>query len=307
MAFVSVGYDGSVNEVQHASIAPTYGSPPFVLEGFTSRTVVGTDRGVGISVGVAAGFGVRDVSDAEVVVQCPPLLSGSPRWDTIVLRRDWAPTADPVAVPPVPGGQSSIAVVQGTTSKVVAPGLQSNQGVLADQALCLAKVSVGSSVVTEFLDLRVFSSPVLTVATLLALPDAPRGTHAQVAGKPFTRGMDNSGNPAWLTYDSGWVAANSPNTNWEYSNSRRWAQEVVTLVIDVKRLGGTITSTNIFLTDGVLPSHLRPSRMIPGSVLNQHTGDTYLLEVTPDGTVTVVGASVTTGQRLRGSVTWPTG
>lgn len=198
MAIVSKGYDGTVTESDWARLAPGLGAYESVVTGLGATVLSSPDRAVRIATGEAVGHGVRDVSDTSVTVQCGSVGSGS-RWDTIALRRDWATNT------------TSVVVVAGTATKMLAAGLQADPGVGDDQPLWLAKVQAGSSVVTELQDVRVYASKVLVVPDLVGLPSAPVGTHAVVDGRLWQRRLE-AGSPAWwdgidrgdLPRNSGW-------------------------------------------------------------------------------------------------------
>lgn len=183
MAIASKGYDGTVSEVDWAGLAPGLGALESVVTGLGATVLSSPDRAVRIDSGVAIGHGVRDVSDTSVTVQCASVGSGT-RWNTIALRRNWATNT------------TSVLVVAGTSTKMLAAGLQANPGVGDDQPLWLAKVQAGSSVVTELVDVRVYASKVLVVPDLLGLGDAPLGTHAVVGGQLWQRRLE-AGSPVW--------------------------------------------------------------------------------------------------------------
>ncbi len=306
MAISSVGYDGSVGEQQLAAWTQTLSSVPHVVSGMGARTIVGTDRGVGIAAGMAAGFGVRDTSSTEVIVQCGS--TTSTRWDTIVLRRNWSLTANLNAVPPTPGGVSSIEVVPGTSSKVITGNLQAQPGVVADQPLWLAKVQSGSSVVTELVPVWARSSQVVDVPSLLALPNPPLGTVAQVGDTMYYRRLDASGTPAWVTNDTGPMPAGGAGTGWTFLNSLRRKDGWAVLKVDMIRAGSNFSATDIYPVGGVpIDPSLRPGEAFYYTVLNQATRQGYLLEVPPSGVIRMVQVSASTNDRFRGTFTWPVG
>lgn len=189
MTITSVGYDGTVDEVQWARIAASLGADYAVLGNtdWQVTTVVGQDRTVQVAAGSGFGHGVLDVNDAAVTLQLPVVASGT-RWDLVVARRNWQPV----------GGTTVFAVVQGTASKGIPSGRLVGPGVQDDQPLALVQVTAGQTLPTAVVDLRAFPSKVITVGDLLALPAARLGTEAVVGTTRYRRVLDANSNPVWL-------------------------------------------------------------------------------------------------------------
>lgn len=192
MAITSAGYDGSVDEVQWAGLAAFLGTPYAVANSgdWAVTTVAGADRTVRVAVGVGYGHGVRDASSTTVDLQLPTIASGT-RWDLIAARRNWQPAA----------GTTTFVVVTGTSAQAIPAGRLVNAGVQDDQLLALVQVTAGQTVPTAVIDLRAQTSKVLTVASLLALPNAPLGTVARVAGRDYYREPNGAGTLEWLSSD----------------------------------------------------------------------------------------------------------
>lgn len=146
MAITSIGYEGSVSEVQWASLAPYLGKDPCVANStaWAPSLVSGVDRTVRLASGTGYGWGVLDTSSANVDVQLDTVASGT-RWDAIVMHRDWQPTP----------GLSSFVKVNGTSTKAIPAGLAATPGTTADQVVALAQVTAGQQVPTALIDLRV--------------------------------------------------------------------------------------------------------------------------------------------------------
>ena len=148
MAITSVGYDSDqgINEGGWATISRYLGKEPCTLgaTGWQVTSVTGPDRTVRVAVGTGYGWGVKDDSSTSVDLQLATVASGS-RWDTIVAARDWRP---------IPGGVTSFAVRQGTSTKALAASLLNNPGVQHDQPLALVQVTAGVSTPTAVIDLR---------------------------------------------------------------------------------------------------------------------------------------------------------
>ena len=155
MAITSVGYDGTVDEQDWASLSPASASRPGVVWGAGPQIVGNVDRTVRIAPGKLYGWGVLDYNSANVDLQADPVTSGS-RWDTVVLRRDWQPT---------PGGGSTLMLLKGTSSASYSSQLQNNPGVLADQPLCIVRVQAGLTTIQELIDKREWQQDVSFRAT----------------------------------------------------------------------------------------------------------------------------------------------
>lgn len=164
MAIVSKFYTGSVNQVEWSKGGPQVGSLYYGVEGspdFAPSKVVGVDRTVRLAAGTAWGRGVRDVSDAPIDVPLPAATGavGTVRWDLIVVRRAWSTST------------SSVVRVEGTANRRIPANRLVGPGAVDDQPIALAKVTSGSSEITELVDLRCFGGGVggLQVLDKLAL------------------------------------------------------------------------------------------------------------------------------------------
>lgn len=147
MAFITAGYDGTVDEVQFSEILHRYSVVG--AEDFKATTQAG-DRIVAISDGTALGPGTRDVATAIPNIQFAAA-SGT-RWDLVVLRRDWQP----------PGGSSSIVIVQGGAAKgypvvgTAATNWNRRPGIIDDQPLYLQEIN--GTLLGQRVDLRCWLS-----------------------------------------------------------------------------------------------------------------------------------------------------
>lgn len=188
MAITSTGYDGTVNEVaaaireRHLGVQYAFGGPT----DFKPTIAVGVDRTVNFAAGEAWGHHVRVVSDAVIAKQAAVVGSGS-RWDTYLIRRNWSGA----------GGTSTVEIVQGTSAKAVAGGLNSNPGVLDDQLICLARVQAGQSAIQEVWDLRTWASKLIHAPDLAAIKNPTLGMAAMVNGVLWRYLLDATSNPAW--------------------------------------------------------------------------------------------------------------
>jgi hypothetical protein len=190
VAITSVGYDGSIDEVQWAKLARHLGAE-YAVEApgdYQVSVVAGLDRTVSVDPGTAYAHGVLAVSDAAVTVQLPAIASGS-RWDLIALRRDWQP----------PGGTSTVVFVQGTGSQTIPAGRLNSPGVTDDQPLSLVRVTAGQTTPTAVVDLRAWHG---NGGLLAASADALAylgtvGSDVRIGPVTWRRVLDAAGSPVW--------------------------------------------------------------------------------------------------------------
>lgn len=190
MTITSVGYDGQIDEQGWASLSEELGAAYSVKspDDLKVTVVPAVDRTISIGLGVGYGRGVQDtISGTPPTVQLPVVASGT-RWDTIVAHRDWQP----------PGGLTTLVALTGTATQAVAASRLTNPGVTDDQLLALVQVTAGQQLPTAIVDLRTWSSKVVTASSLLALPDAPLGKEVVIDGARYRRQLDGTGNLAWV-------------------------------------------------------------------------------------------------------------
>ena len=150
MAITSVGYDGTVNEIQWAKMVPKVGTASYGVATAADLKVTAhpsTPFAVNVAAGTGWGNGVYDTSDTVVTVQCDTVPSGTTRYDLIVARRSWAGT----------GGSTTFTKINGGASKVL-PVRNTVPGVLDDQPLALIQWTGGSNQPTAIYDLRVYAA-----------------------------------------------------------------------------------------------------------------------------------------------------
>jgi len=201
MAITSVGYDGTINEVQWASMVSKVGMSPYGVADAPSwkvTAVSGTDRTVSIAAGVGWGYGVYDVSDSNVTITLDTVSSGS-RWDLIVANRDWTGT----------GGATTFAKVNGGTTRVI-PGRTTGPGVTDQQPIALVQIIAGQSQPGTIVDLRCWSSNGGMAAAsvdALAYLKAP-GAMVMVGSQMYTAVLDP------LTGVTDWNGSISVGGSW---------------------------------------------------------------------------------------------
>lgn len=194
MAITSVGYNGTVNEIQSAAFMPLQGTLPCVVGDACAATVVaGSIRTVRLTGGVLVGHGIVDTSDTTTDLTFAESTAGR-RWDTVVVRRDWTP---------VDGGTTTLTVVQGGASAVASVGY-SDPGVQCDTPLWLVPVDAGQTTIdgTSLVDLRAQSSSIYSARDIRALGSPPLGTVARVGGIEYARVVGSSGTVEWAARDT---------------------------------------------------------------------------------------------------------
>lgn len=149
MAITSVGYDGSVDEVQWAEMIKKVGSADYGVVTQPAWKVTGVpaaDRTVSVAAGKGWGHGVYDTLDVNTTIQLDTIASGI-RWDMIAMRRTWTGV----------GGVTSIVKVNGTAAYGLPTGRVSGPGVVDDQPIALVQVTAGQTQPTGIIDLRCFA------------------------------------------------------------------------------------------------------------------------------------------------------
>lgn len=150
MAITSVGYDGTVSEVQWAKMIPSVGSSTYGVVGVTDWKVSvhpTLDKGINIAAGTGYGHGVYDVSDSISTVTGASLASGT-RYDLVVARRDWTGA----------GGVTTFRIVTGTASRTM-PTRANTPGSIDEQPIALVRFDAGQTKAAEIIDLRCWSGP----------------------------------------------------------------------------------------------------------------------------------------------------
>lgn len=301
MAITSVGYDGTVDEVQWASMVSKVGGYEYGIDSaahFAVSQIAGT-RMISIAPGTAWGRGVMDLSDAAVNLQLDSVATGA-RWDMIALRRVWGPSN---------GGPTELVVVKGTSAKQLPAGRLVNPGFSDDQPLALVRVQAGVTSIPEIVDLRVWGR---NGGQVYAKDDLVRtyinaiGTEVNVNGLMWQRTVGANNSAVWSfrgaqdvplerrggvsVFPSGW------GISTDYIECERVGR-LVHVRLSVKRTGGRIAAQqngnigNVHI--GTVSAPFRPKRweaLIPGpsgtiasAYVEGGTGKIYLAAV-PAGT-----------------------
>lgn len=263
MAITSVGYDGTVDEVQWASMVSKVGSYEYGVDkagDFAVSQVSGT-RMISIAAGLAWGRGIMDISGAATVIQLDAVATGS-RYDLIAIRRSWGPAN---------GGPSELVVIKGTSAKALPSGRQSNPGVTDDQPLALVRVQAGSASIPEIIDLRVWGR---NGGQLYAKDDLVRsyvnavGTEINVNGILWQRVVTSNNTPSWSRIG---MRSDTGKTTIKTGAASGWKVDYITyqvkndlieLIVSIERTGPDIAVTSSGNIENIhvctVPSAARP-------------------------------------------------
>lgn len=174
MTIYSLGYDASVGEAEWALLAPFLGHRTPIVAGASDFEVTATSgHQVRVRGGYAAGYGIRDYSDADTALTIPTVPNGV-RHDLLVLRRDWAGTSTSELGTTV-GGKTSIAVVTGGTA-AARPILTQQPGIVTQQPLALTRATAGASTVAVVEDYRVTAGEPYFARSTVSGTDLPIGS-----------------------------------------------------------------------------------------------------------------------------------
>lgn len=150
--FISRGYDTTADKPYtevfwgNAHSVVPIGSSTYGVRGtgdWKVSPVVGADRTVSIAPGYGWGCGVTDQTVANETLQFDTNGAGT-RYDLVVVRRDWTPTA----------GVSKFMVVKGSATKAIPGTRKSGPGVEDDQPIALVPIIAGQTQPGPIIDLR---------------------------------------------------------------------------------------------------------------------------------------------------------
>jgi hypothetical protein len=245
VTFVSNGYDTSTTnpytEVAWANAHPAIGASAYGVGApadWAVTAVAGADRTVTIAAGFGWGHGVTDRTVANETIQLDAVSSGS-RWDLIVARRDWTPTA----------GVTSFQKIKGGTTKIIPGGRLVAPGNIDDQPLALVQVTAGQTQPTSIIDLRCWAGNGGVVAKdeLVKSYLGTVGATVYIGGTVWRYALGSNDVPSWVsdritTYAPQAVTGYSltGSITVEPSGSKRR----VTVDINVMRTGVTIGLAN---------------------------------------------------------------
>ncbi|WP_457948319.1 hypothetical protein ACTAQI_20365 [Pseudarthrobacter sp. alpha12b] len=197
VAFTSKGYDTTVDnpytEASWAEAHPVIGSATYGVRSpldWKVTAVAGQDRTVSINAGRGFGHGVTDKTVDNDTIQLATISSGS-RWDLIVARRDWTPTA----------GVTKFEKVNGGATATIPGGRLYGPGNIDDQPLALVQVTAGQTQPTAIIDLRTWTGD---GGGLVANHDLVRsylnqvGTRININGVDWVRRVGENDTPEWV-------------------------------------------------------------------------------------------------------------
>lgn len=243
VAFISHGYDTTTGnpytETAWADAHPLIGSGQYGVRSggdWLVTAVTGADRTVSIAPGFGFGGGVTDLTVDNETIQLDTITSGS-RWDLIVARRDWTPTA----------GESKFMKINGGSAKAIPGGRLMTPGGIDDQPLALVQVTAGQTQPTAIVDLRCWA----TNGGMVAKDDLAKaylnklGTELYINGVEWRYIPGANNVPEWVT--SGAVTTYTPTgaTGWavtgDISVVQAGTKRQVTVDVTAKRTGAAFT------------------------------------------------------------------
>ena len=249
VTFISNGYDTTstnpYTEGAWADAHPAIGTRYHVRSPLHWKVtaVAGLDRTVSINAGQGVGHGITDKTVENDTIQLDTIASGS-RWDLIVCRRDWTPTA----------GESKFMKINGGSTAVIPGGRQVGPGNIDDQPLALVQVTAGQTQPTAIIDLRTWAGD---GGGLIANDDLVRsflnstGTRIFVTstGIDWIRKVGANDTPEWVspTEPTEYAPLNNIpfwSTSGAVTVSPEGSKRRVTVDVTVKRTGGQFTLKN---------------------------------------------------------------
>jgi len=246
VTFISNGYDTtSTNPYTESAWAEAH--PAIGLARYQVRSsmdwkvtaVAGLDRTVSIAAGRGAGHGVTDKTVENETIQLDTIASGS-RWDLIVCRRDWTPTA----------GESKFMKINGGATAVIPGGRVVGPGNIDDQPLALVQVTAGQTQPTAVIDLRTWAGD---GGGLVANDDLVRSFLNSVGTRIFItstsidwiRKVGANDVPEWVATNEPAIHAPVAATNWSATGDitavPAGSKRQITYDVTVKRTGPAFT------------------------------------------------------------------
>lgn len=275
VAFISNGYDTtSTNPYTEAAWADAHPSIGLARYGVRSplhwkvTAVAGQDRTVSIAAGQGFGHGITDKTVDNETIQLDTISSGS-RWDLIVCRRDWTPTA----------GESKFMKINGGSTAVIPGGRVVGPGNIDDQPIALVQVTAGQTQPTSIIDLRTWAGD---GGGLIANDDLVRsylnstGTRVNIKGVDWIRRVGANDTPEWFCPNEPAVYAPLAVSGYSLSGGISVApagpKKIVTVDINVTRTGaaGSIPSGDYASFGAVIPTGARGNadpKYVPVSVI----------------------------------------
>lgn len=148
MAWTNVGFDGTINEAQWASLSGLLGNDYVAAgNGDCVVTAVGGARSVSVAAGSLYGDGVLSTNSAPETVAMTTPVNG--QWYVIALRRTWS--SNTAALVAIAGATTTTTTP--TAPPTSFPTLNTNKGVLTDQPIAWAWCNSANTTVVVY-DIR---------------------------------------------------------------------------------------------------------------------------------------------------------
>jgi hypothetical protein len=243
VTFTSYGYDTTTGnpytELAWATAHPLIGSARYGVRSagdWAVSAVPNADRTVSIAPGFGFGSGVTDQTVENETIQLDTISSGS-RWDLIVARRDWTPTA----------GETKFMKINGGSTKAIPGGRLLTPGGIDDQPLALVQVTAGQTQPTAIVDLRCFANN----GGVTANDELVKGYLNQVGTELYINGVEwryivGANNvPQWIAAND--ITTHTPlgATGWSVTgdiiSEPAGTKRRVTVDVTVKRTGAAFT------------------------------------------------------------------
>jgi hypothetical protein len=278
VTFTSHGYDTTTGnpytEIAWAEAHPPIGASTYGVAGGSDwkvTAVTGADRTVSIAAGFGWGHGVTDETTANETIQLDTVTSGS-RWDLIVVRRDWTPTA----------GESVFMKINGGSVKAIPGGRLSGAGAIDDQPLALVQVTAGQTQPTSIVDLRCWARN----GGVVAKDDIVKGYLNDLGTELYINGIEwryipgTNDVPEWVATNNATTFAPLPVAGYSLtgtiSTEQAGLKRRVVADINVTRTGaaGSIPKDDWASFGAILPTAVRGDsdpKYVPVSVIGGAT------------------------------------
>lgn len=292
MTLSTAGFPGEVTSPQWSRLIDIVGNDGTI--GFNVDPASG-DRTVSVSSGLSNVGGILFMSDATETVELPENSSNRSRIDRIILRADWS----------TPRGY--ITYRRGTASSApIPPALTREPGVQYEVPIAEVTVGPGQGSLTASDVVRTNTPPASGFYWIGSRAQAPDPANSALV-------WYNPGRELWVATSSGYQTVaglpkdhaqlSSPGgSGWDHQTTYRVCGNEVEVNVSVYRTGGSTSPNNVRL--GILPGSARPPRPVYRQVMNQHSGESFTVEVDANGTVTCIGMRANSRQRIRGGFTF---
>jgi hypothetical protein len=272
VTFISHGYDTTTGnpytEVAWSDAHPPIGSSTYAVRSggdWKVTAVTGADRTVSIAPGFGWGHGVTDETEANDTIQLDTISSGS-RWDLIVARRDWTPTA----------GETKFMKINGGATKAIPGGRLTGNGAIDDQPLALVQVTAGQTQPTAIVDLRCWARN----GGMVAKDDLVKGYLTDLGTEIYINGIEwryvpgANDVPEWVTSTSVITYAPLQPTGYTVTGGvyteNVGAKRRVTVDVNIQRTGGNqFVGTDFSGFGAIIPTAARgasTSKYVPISL-----------------------------------------